>query len=162
MRRSARPGAKPVNANRVTGAIVLLVILGVIAGVLFSLAEGPAGETNRSAATSVASQLGATPLPGSAAAEDGLPIVAAARLPIEAQQTIALILAGGPFPYDQDGDVFQNREGLLPGRPSGYYHEYTVVTPGSDDRGARRIVAGSQGELYYTDDHYASFVRVQQ
>ena len=161
MRRSARPGAKPVNANRVTGAIVVLIILGVIAGVLFSLAEGPAGETNRSAATAVASQLVATPLPGGST-EDGLSLVAAARLPVEAQQTIALILAGGPFPYDQDGDVFQNREGLLPGRPSGYYHEYTVVTPGSDDRGARRIVAGSQGELYYTDDHYASFVRVQQ
>ncbi|HEU5088418.1 MAG TPA: ribonuclease domain-containing protein [Roseiflexaceae bacterium] len=161
MRRSARPGAKPVNANRVTGAIVGLIILGVIAGVLFSLAEGPAGETNRSAATAVAAQLAATPLPGSSA-EDGLPIVAVARLPVEAQQTIALILAGGPFPYDRDGDVFRNREGLLPGRPSGYYHEYTVVTPGSDDRGARRIVAGSQGELYYTDDHYASFVRVQQ
>jgi ribonuclease T1 len=71
-----------------------------------------------------------------------------------------LIAAGGPFPYRQDGIVFQNREGLLPRRPAGYYHEYTVDTPGSPDRGPRRIIAGSQGERYYTDDHYASFKRV--
>jgi ribonuclease T1 len=58
--------------------------------------------------------------------------------------------------------VFQNREGLLPEQPSGYYHEYTVLTPGSSDRGARRIVTGSQGEMYYTDDHYGSFQRIRR
>jgi ribonuclease T1 len=78
-------------------------------------------------------------------------------LPVEAQATLALVAAGGPFPYAQDGAVFQNREGLLPRKASGYYHEYTVETPGSADRGARRIVTGRDGERYYTDDHYDSF-----
>ncbi|MER7173267.1 ribonuclease domain-containing protein [Streptomyces mesophilus] len=79
-------------------------------------------------------------------------------LPSQAHDTLDLIEAGGPFPYPQDGTVFQNREGLLPGQSSGYYHEYTVETPGSPDRGARRIVTGEeQQEDYYTADHYASF-----
>jgi ribonuclease T1 len=86
--------------------------------------------------------------------------VAASSLPVQAQQTVALIDKGGPFPYDRDGIVFENREGLLPAEKQGYYHEYTVITPGSDDRGARRIIAGSSGELYYTDDHYNSFERI--
>ena len=86
--------------------------------------------------------------------------VAASSLPAEARQTLALIERGGPFPYDRDGVVFENREGLLPDHDSGYYHEYTVPTPGSPDRGARRIIAGSAGELYYTDDHYRSFERI--
>jgi ribonuclease T1 len=86
--------------------------------------------------------------------------VAASSLPAEARQTLALIERGGPFPYDRDGVVFENREGLLPDHDSGYYHEYTVPTPGSPDRGARRIISGSAGELYYTDDHYRSFERI--
>jgi ribonuclease T1 len=86
-----------------------------------------------------------------------LPTVAFADLPAEAQETITLIDQGGPFPYSRDGIVFQNREKLLPNHPQGYYHEYTVVTPGSDDRGARRLVTGEGGELYYSDDHYSSF-----
>lgn len=92
--------------------------------------------------------------------DDGLPTIALSRLPREARETIRLIQQGGPFPYDKDGATFQNREGLLPRRPSGYYREYTVITPGSYDRGARRIVAGRGGELYYTADHYDSFKRV--
>ena len=90
----------------------------------------------------------------------GLPTVPYDRLPAQARETIALMQRGGPFPYRQDGAVFQNRERLLPSRPKGYYHEYTVETPGSPDRGARRIVAGDEGELYYTDDHYDSFKQV--
>jgi ribonuclease T1 len=86
----------------------------------------------------------------------------ATSLPLEARQTLALIESGGPFPYDQDGVVFENREGLLPDHDSGYYHEYTVPTPGSPDRGARRIITGSAGELYYTDDHYRSFERISR
>ena len=81
-------------------------------------------------------------------------------LPDEALDTIKLIQNGGPYPYKQDNAVFSNREGLLPQKPSGYYHEYTVKTPGSSDRGACRIVTGKGGELYYTDDHYASFKRI--
>lgn len=78
-------------------------------------------------------------------------------LPPEALQTLLLITDGGPYPYDQDDGVFSNREGLLPSEPRGYYREYTVRTPGSSDRGARRLVTGTSGERYYTDDHYDSF-----
>ncbi|WP_399083975.1 ribonuclease domain-containing protein [Streptomyces sp. BBFR2] len=80
------------------------------------------------------------------------------KLPAEAHDTLDLIDKGGPYPYPKDGTVFSNREGILPKQSSGYYHEYTVVTPGSPDRGARRIVTGEkQQEDYYTSDHYASF-----
>ena len=82
------------------------------------------------------------------------------QLPVEARQTLALIKAGGPFPYAKDGSVFGNREGLLPQRHRGYYREYTVKTPGAKDRGARRIVAGVPGEYYYTNDHYRTFKRI--
>ena len=82
------------------------------------------------------------------------------RLPAEARATLALIKAGGPFPYPQDGRVFSNREKLLPQQKRGYYREYTVRTPGVRDRGARRIVAGETGEYYYTEDHYRSFRRI--
>lgn len=91
---------------------------------------------------------------------DGLRVVYVNELPREAQRTIALIEQDGPFPFEKDGSVFQNRERILPNKPRGYYREYTVITPGEDDRGARRIVAGRGGELYYTADHYDSFVRV--
>lgn len=90
----------------------------------------------------------------------GLPVVDLDRLPAEAADTVVLIRSGGPYPFDRDDTVFQNREGLLPDRPTGHYREYTVITPGEDDRGARRIVAGGDGELYYTADHYTSFVAI--
>jgi ribonuclease T1 len=86
--------------------------------------------------------------------------VPAGELPAEARATVFLIRAGGPFPYARDGAAFGNREGHLPKRPRGYYREYTVPTPGAPDRGARRIVAGRAGELYYTDDHYRTFRRI--
>jgi ribonuclease T1 len=79
-------------------------------------------------------------------------------LPSQAYDTLDLIDQGGPYPYSQDGTVFSNREGVLPSEPSGYYHEYTVITPGSSTRGARRIVTGEEAqEDYYTSDHYATF-----
>jgi ribonuclease T1 len=90
----------------------------------------------------------------------GLPTIAAAALPSQARATLALIDKGGPYPYRQDNTVFSNFEGLLPKRPSGYYHEYTVVTPGSPDRGERRLIAGEDGDIYYTSDHYESFRQV--
>ena len=104
----------------------------------------------------------ATPSGSADPATDGLPVVALSDLPPEAQDTVDLIDAGGPYPYDEDDGVFGNFEGLLPARPSGYYREYTVETPGSGDRGARRIVAGSSGELYWTGDHYQSFERIDR
>ena len=86
--------------------------------------------------------------------------IAVEKLPPEARQSLVLIEKNGPFPYQRDGAVFGNREGLLPRRERGYYREYTVKTPNAQDRGARRIVAGRAGELYYTDDHYRSFRRI--
>lgn len=82
------------------------------------------------------------------------------QLPGEAIETLALIKKGGPFPYARDGATFSNRERMLPKRERGWYREYTVKTPGARDRGARRIVAGRDGTLYYTDDHYRSFRRI--
>lgn len=82
------------------------------------------------------------------------------QLPREAIETIALIRKGGPYPHARDGVAFGNREKILPLRERGWYREYTVKTPGARDRGARRIVAGRDGTLYYTDDHYRSFKRI--
>jgi ribonuclease T1 len=81
-------------------------------------------------------------------------------LPVQASATVRLIKAGGPFPYSQDGVVFSNNEKLLPNHPHGYYHEYTVPTPGASDRSTRRIVTGSAGEYYYTGDHYVTFRQI--
>ena len=91
--------------------------------------------------------------------------VALTQLPVEAQTTHRLILAGGPFPHRKDGTVFGNRERALPVHPRGFYHEYTVDTPGARDRGARRIVCGgpqprTPEACFYTGDHYASFQRI--
>jgi len=96
----------------------------------------------------------------SALSLSGNPEIKAASLPPEARETIVLIKQGGPFPYEKDGSTFGNREAMLPKRERGWYREYTVKTPGAQDRGARRIVAGRDGTLYYTDDHYRSFNRV--
>ncbi len=92
--------------------------------------------------------------------ESGLAWILEDELPVEGQATLALIDQGGPFPYDKDGSTFGNFEALLPDHPRGYYAEYTVLTPGSRDRGARRIIAGDGGELFWTEDHYASFERI--
>lgn len=94
-------------------------------------------------------------------ADSGLPVKALSSLPEQADDTWRLIERGGPFPHpDRDGTIFGNRERLLPQQSSGYYREYTVPTPGSPDRGARRLVEGEGDELYYTADHYESFVVV--
>ncbi len=87
--------------------------------------------------------------------------VALSSLPVQAAQTVALIKKGGPFPYPHnDGVVFSNNEHRLPRESSGYYHEYTVPTPGASTRGTRRIITGKAGEFYYTGDHYEHFERV--
>ncbi|KGI77651.1 ribonuclease domain-containing protein [Oleiagrimonas soli] len=96
---------------------------------------------------------------GASAPTTAAPRALPAFLPPEARDTLDAIQRGGPFPYRQDGTVFGNRERLLPDRPRGYYHEYTVPTPGVGTRGARRIVTGGNPPdiYYYTDDHYRSF-----
>ena len=88
--------------------------------------------------------------------------VAVSQLPPEAVATLKLIRKGGPYPYAKDNSVFGNREGHLPKQRHGYYREYTVRTPGQRNRGARRIVKGASGELFYTDDHYNSFKRIRE
>ncbi|MBD0673360.1 ribonuclease [Streptomyces sp. CBMA156] len=82
------------------------------------------------------------------------------KLPSQAVETLTLIAKGGPYPYNRDGIVFENRESRLPRKGGDYYHEYTVVTPGSNDRGTRRVVTGTSGEQYWSADHYATFQEI--
>ena len=91
--------------------------------------------------------------------------ISLAQLPPEAQATDRLIRAGGPFKNHKDGVVFGNRERILPAKARGFYHEYTVATPGAHNRGARRIVCGgtpptAPQTCYYSGDHYATFQRI--
>ena len=97
---------------------------------------------------------------------DALPDIAVGALPGEARTVLSLVQSGGPFRYERDGVVFGNRERILPAHARGYYHEYTVPTPGVKSRGARRIVCGgpqrSPAVCYYTADHYQSFARIRE
>jgi ribonuclease T1 len=122
----------------------------------------PSGVAEPTTATTrrPASSTTTTSVAAAAEAVSDLPVASTADLPPEALDTLALIEAGGPYPYDQDDGVFGNREGILPDAYDGYYREYTVVPPGEGDRGARRFVVGADGEVFYTDDHYESFVEV--
>jgi ribonuclease T1 len=98
-----------------------------------------------------------------AATEDGADAGATLTDPVERaeiRKMLDRIAANGPFRHRQDGVVFGNREGRLPAKPNGFYHEYTVETPGASDRGARRIIRGQSGETYYTRDHYRTFLRL--
>ncbi|WP_432021961.1 ribonuclease domain-containing protein [Streptomyces parvus] len=134
----------PPRITRLGGSAALLSLL---------LASGPVTAQAATPATTSTTAYSATVLRAAAVGS-----ICYSALPSQAHDTLDLIDQGGPFPYEQDGTVFQNREGLLPDQSTGYYHEYTVITPGSDDRGARRIVTGEQNEEdYYTADHYASF-----
>jgi ribonuclease T1 len=162
--------------------LLALLLLGVLlaGGYLISAVRsddsvssgtGPAGATVGAGSTAAAQPTGtagpgARPTAtarsgGGTPGADGLPTVAVAALPVEAQRVLRLIDAGGPFPYSQDGTVFGNVERLLPAHQRGWYHEYTVPTPGSRDRGARRLIAGQDGVRYYTADHYGTFARVE-
>lgn len=125
---------------------ILLVLLTV--GAL--LTAGCASETQR----------GTTPAAAAPSWAEGMPLVSPWRLPGQARETLRLIEAGGPFPHAKDGTVFGNYEQRLPRQRRGHYREYTVPTPGARDRGARRVVAGADGERYYTSDHYESFKAV--
>ena len=95
-----------------------------------------------------------------------MPDIAVADLPKEGRDVLALIRDGGPFRYDRDGVVFGNYEHLLPSERKGYYHEYTVHTPGTKSRGARRIICGGPKQApdacYYTSDHYRTFKRIRE
>ncbi|WP_329276683.1 ribonuclease domain-containing protein [Streptomyces sp. NBC_00691] len=140
----------PLRPSRVLLALVLCVFL---AGC--SSSGGGAGPVAPARTTA-----GATAGASAPTGTSGLPTVRAADLPPEARKTLGLIARGGPYPYAKDGAVFGNFERLLPREQRGYYREYTVRTPGERDRGARRIVTGRGGEIYWTDDHYESFREV--
>jgi ribonuclease T1 len=127
---------------------IVVVLLLIVFGVEQCTYSPPANPHSGPAGTVVA-----TP-------SSGLPTMPAADLPPEGKAVLALIDRGGPFRYQQDDTVFSNNEGRLPQRPRGYYHEYTVPTPGSPDRGARRLIAGKDGDIYYTADHYETFRQV--
>ena len=121
--------------------------------------------THRTAAWVVLGALLAAGIAGARSTREPQLDVAASELPLEARRTLELIGSGGPYPYPRDGVVFVNREQLLPLHARGYYHEYTVKTPGESTRGARRIICGgplrSIAECYYTNDHYQSFRRIR-
>jgi ribonuclease T1 len=128
---------------RIVAAVVVAMLVITLAASLFGCgATKPAGANGKDP-------------------DSGLAYVGVADLPQEAQQTLKSIDQGGPFPYSRDGVVFGNLEKILPKQDRGYYHEYTVKTPGEKDRGARRIVTGKNSERYYSDDHYKSFRRIQ-
>ncbi|MFI6684373.1 ribonuclease domain-containing protein [Streptomyces sp. NPDC050485] len=136
---------------RVALAAVLACLAVLLVGCGGKDSAKPAGSKPAAAASTPAS----TP-----AWVKGRATVPAAQLPPEAQRTLQLIDKGGPFPYSKDGAVFGNFEKALPQEKRGYYHEYTVDTPNSRDRGARRLVTGQGGETYYTGDHYKTFKAV--
>lgn len=123
--------------------------------VLFALSIAVAG-------AAAAQRMPGVPGTPSPAVQAEVQDIAPSELPREARSTLALIRKGGPFPYARDGAVFGNREGILPRERRGYYREYTVKTPGSRTRGARRIVVGRGAEYYYTGDHYNSFRRIRE
>lgn len=148
--------------------VVVLLLVAVLVGLLQSGrpdAGAPATTVSASSprATTTRPSTGPTRSTGAQDPRSGLRVVALAELPREARATVALIDAGGPFPYAKDGVTFGNNERLLPAHPRGWYREYTVRTPGEQDRGARRIVTGDDDRLvFYTADHYGSFVQVSR
>ncbi len=150
-------------------ALVLLVVLGSGTAACGSgVLPGPAVSTASASPSASASSSKPTPTRTTAGElalalpVSDLPTIAIDQLPSQALDTLRLISSRGPFPFRQDGATFGNREGLLPAHDYGWYQEYTVITPGSPDRGARRIIAGQSDERYYTDDHYVSFREVVQ
>jgi ribonuclease T1 len=144
----------PADQRRVIRLCLVLLAAALVLG-LWWWASQPTPDPAANSGGSTSSAPGSVTSP--VRDTSGLAAVQVADLPLEARRTLDLIAAGGPYPYSRDGVVFRNRERLLPRRASGYYHEYTVPTPGEDDRGARRIITGKAGERYWTADHYGSF-----
>jgi ribonuclease T1 len=140
--------AKPSHLAAAAVALVVAAVAAIAFGIHLARTDTATGTAS------------AGPRAGASTPESGLPTVKAQDLPKEAAATLALIDKGGPFPYQQDGTTFRNQENLLPRQATGYYREYTVVTPGSRDRGTRRLIVGRGGDVYYTADHYESFRQV--
>ncbi len=137
----------------VVGCVLLAAVWWMGRSASQAPATAPASAPARAPASAAATAPATAPA-------SGLPTIAESALPRQARDTLALIRSGGPFPYRQDGGTFQNRERQLPRRATGYYREYTVETPGSPDRGPRRIIAGRDGDLFWTADHYDHFQQI--
>ena len=166
-------------AERPVVAAIVLVVVAVLAFLYLRYTADSGGTSASSSASTTAQKTSTqqTSKPSSTAAESGaasggsaagidqasgLPYIAESDLPPKGQQVLAAIHAGGPFEFDEDGDVFGNFERILPKKKSGYYHEYTVKLPGDSTRGAHRLVTGDDGTVYWTADHYASFSVVKE
>jgi ribonuclease T1 len=139
---------------RLAAALIGLIAVSGCAGAATELGTSPTGEAQAGWSSPPRTDL------APAAPTTDLRTMTVEQLPAEGIETLELIASDGPFPYDKDGSTFSNREGILPQEPKGFYAEYTVITPGEDDRGARRIVAGDDGSRFYTSDHYSSFREV--
>lgn len=163
---SARP-----DGLRIVAVVVVVIALLAVAFVAWRQADGT-GETSGPVITARASSsarvttVSRSPAPASRTSIDpvsGLPWIDAAALPVQARTVLVQIDRGGPYTYDKDGTTFRNAEGLLPKQPTGFYKEYTVVLPGSNDRGPVRIVVGGTNEFFYwTTDHYETFSRIRR
>jgi ribonuclease T1 len=147
----------PADQRRTARLAAVLLAVAVVLVVWWWVGHGASGQLDGRAGGGSSAQSAPSAAASARKDDSGLPTVQVADLPTEAQRTLDLIAAGGPYPYSRDGVVFQNRERLLPRKAGGYYHEYTGPTPGEDDRGARRIITGRGGERYWTADHYTSF-----
>lgn len=138
----------------VASAVIIVVALALWASRSMSTTE-----QTRSGATASST---VTPGDTGSTPDSGLPTIAESQLPQIARDTLALIRAGGPYPFEEDDRTFQNREGILPDRQRGYYREYTVKKGTRGDRGPLRIVRGSGGDAYWTEDHYDSFRQIEE
>ncbi|MGF6773999.1 ribonuclease T1 [Paraburkholderia sp. GAS199] len=150
--------------NRTWAISCILALSAVLGG----CNKGGSQNANQDAGAS-ASQVpvqAASTASGTLAASGALGSIGKAQLPGEAGETLRLIKAGGPYPYKDDGVLFRNSAALLPQHPRGYYHTYTVRTPGMTDRGQRRVVCGGPRkqttDCYYTDDYYVTFKRIAE
>lgn len=139
------------------------------AGLVLLLTAGCAGGSSSSPGTTATSGSSASSKAGKTSAgkavptnPSDLPTIKESQLPKEAKQTLKLIRAGGPFPYERDGVHFGNYEKVLPVKKGSYYKEYTVKTPGTSSRGAKRIIVGNGSEKYFTTDHYETFKFIQE
>jgi guanyl-specific ribonuclease Sa len=75
--------------------------------------------------------------------------------------TLDRIASGGKFPHRNDGSIFKSLEGLLPKQNAGYYNEFVHPTLGGKGPGAMRIVTGQGGEMWFTPDHYKTFIPIR-
>jgi len=109
-----------------------------------------------------------------------IPVVSDARRVRAIDDLLAKIAVCKPLPYANDGVVHTDPHPGLPKKPAGYYKEYTLIVPGHDTgegpepvviggvtymtgpvlsaRGPERLMIGNGREVYYTPDHYTTFV----